>query len=170
MAANGVVSGAGAGHLLLDLPSRGYFSSSTASAALSAPVGLRLYVCDHETSPPDEQIIKTDPTNILIRSLTIKKAKGDLKAKEKPKSGADSSKGKRPAERATDDKSLAKRANTGSGTSSSRKEGGGASSLSEKDIQGCTVEKLRSMLKERNLPRTGKKEELIARLKQSMTL
>ena len=34
---------------------------------------------------------------------------------------------------------------------------GGSSSLSEKDIQGCTVEKLRTMLKERNLPRTGKK-------------
>jgi hypothetical protein len=33
----------------------------------------------------------------------------------------------------------------------------GSSSLLEKDIQSYTVEKLRSMLKERNLPRTGKK-------------
>lgn len=43
----------------------------------------------------DEQVIKTDQKNILIRSLTLKKSKGDLKGKDKPKPGADSSKGKR---------------------------------------------------------------------------
>jgi hypothetical protein len=43
----------------------------------------------------EDQVIKTDPTNILIRSLTIKKSKGESKAKEKQKSGADVMKGKR---------------------------------------------------------------------------
>lgn len=115
----------------------------------------------------DNQFIQTDPTNILIRSLTLKKAKGDSKDKERIKSATDSNKGKRPAERVAEDKIVAKRVNMGSGASSSRKEGG-LGSLSDKDIQGYTVEKLRLLLKERNLPRTGKKEELIARLKQSI--
>jgi hypothetical protein len=44
---------------------------------------------------PEDQVIKTDPTNILIRSLTIKKSKSESKAKEKQKSGADVMKGKR---------------------------------------------------------------------------
>lgn len=163
-AANGFVAGVGAEQSLRDLPSRGYFCSPVSSLN---PVALRVYVCDHDTSPPDNQFIQTDPTNILIRSLTLKKAKGDSKDKERIKSATDSNKGKRPAERVAEDKIVAKRVNMGSGASSSRKEGG-LGSLSDKDIQGYTVEKLRLLLKERNLPRTGKKEELIARLKQSI--
>ncbi|MCO5551135.1 hypothetical protein L7F22_004632 [Adiantum nelumboides] len=117
----------------------------------------------------EDQVISTDPTNILIRSLTLKRSKGDLKGKQKQKPGADSNRRKRPAERAADDKITSKKVNTSSGLSSSnRKENGGANSSTEKDFQGYTVEKLRSLLKEQNLPRTGKKEELIARLKQSL--
>ncbi|KAI5063558.1 hypothetical protein GOP47_0022105 [Adiantum capillus-veneris] len=157
-----------AGRLLLDLPSKGYFSSAT-NAAISAPMGLRLYVCDHETSPPEHQVIRTDRTNILIRSLTLKRSKNDSKGKQKQKPAGDSNRGKRPAERAADDKIVSKRANTSSGLSNNnRKENGGACPTTEKDFQGYTVEKLRSLLKERNLPRTGKKDELIARLKQSL--
>ncbi|KAH7279133.1 hypothetical protein KP509_37G006800 [Ceratopteris richardii] len=152
-----------AGRLLHDLPSKGNFSASTNAGSISS-TGLRFYVCDHDTSPPEDQIIKTDTKNILIRSLTLKKSKSDSKVKDKQRPGFEG-KAKRPAEKTADERMTSKRTNTGSGsTFSSRKE----NSLTERDLQGLTVEKLRSLLKERNLPRTGKKEELVARLKQSL--
>uniref|UniRef100_A0A7N0U4G9 DET1- and DDB1-associated protein 1 domain-containing protein n=1 Tax=Kalanchoe fedtschenkoi TaxID=63787 RepID=A0A7N0U4G9_KALFE len=40
---------------------------------------LRVYVSDHDTAPPEEQLIRTNQTNILIRSLTLKKNKCDFK-------------------------------------------------------------------------------------------
>eukprot|EP00249_Psilotum_nudum_P011209 c23029_g1_i1 orf=198-692(+) len=164
MALSGSLPGFGAGQFLTDLPSRGYFSSS--AVLPSSPGALRVYICDHDTSPPDEQLIKTDPTNILIRSLTLKKAKRDLTTKEKGKSPVDSAKGKRPAD-VIPDENLSKKVNAGSGSANSRKDCG-PNRLSDKDIQRCTVEKLRTLLKERGLPLKGKKEELIARLKRCL--
>jgi hypothetical protein len=41
---------------------------------------------------------------------------------------------------------------------------GGSSRLSGKNLQVCTVQQLKAMLKEMNLPLKGNKEELIARL------
>ncbi|KAG9143310.1 hypothetical protein Leryth_010231 [Lithospermum erythrorhizon] len=56
---------------LSNLPSRGLFSTTTPS---SSTLGCtRVYICDHDTSPPQNQLIKTDQMNILIRSLLIKK-------------------------------------------------------------------------------------------------
>ncbi|XP_057857092.1 uncharacterized protein LOC131066365 isoform X2 [Cryptomeria japonica] len=137
------------------LPSRGCFS---APFTPSNPDGLRPYVCDHDTAPPEDQVIKTDSTNILIRSLTLKKGKTEPKPKDnKRKPVAENVKGKRPAEKPLDDKSSAKRPNSE----------GGSSRLSEKDLQSFTVEKLRSLLKEKGLPIKGKKDELITRLRSS---
>ncbi|KAJ7522574.1 hypothetical protein O6H91_18G018100 [Diphasiastrum complanatum] len=151
----------GASHYLHDLPSRGYFSSSV---SCSNPGGLRVYICDHETTPPEEQLIKTDTTNILIRSLTLKKGIKESKSKVI----AESSTGKRPAEQLTEEKASSKRVNTGSGAANNSRKDGGISRLSDKDLQGFTVERLKFLLKEKGLPLKGKKEELIARLKRHM--
>eukprot|EP01018_Ginkgo_biloba_P014245 Gb_03446 [translate_table: standard] len=157
----GTGSGSGAGQYLMDLPSRGYFTSTVPSSTLG---GLRVYVCDHNTSPSEEQLIKTDSTNILIRSLTLKKSKADAKPKDnKGKVVAENGRGKRPAP--VDEKPNAKRAKTSSAVGSSKKEGG-PSQLSDRELQMYTVDTLRSLLRERGLPTKGKKEELIARLKQ----
>jgi hypothetical protein len=49
--------------------------------------GMKVYVCQHDTAPPDEQLIKTDSTNILIRALTLKKEKGRTEQKAKDSKG-----------------------------------------------------------------------------------
>ncbi|KAL0686272.1 hypothetical protein Bca4012_053120 [Brassica carinata] len=85
------------------------------------------------------QQIRTNQQNILIRSLSLKKQKGDSSSK------------KRPANKALDDRSSAKRpANV------SRQEGS-SSGTREKDFQSLTVEKLRALLKEKGLPTKGRK-------------
>ncbi|XP_077250328.1 protein LOWER TEMPERATURE 1-like [Tasmannia lanceolata] len=149
---------AGASKYLTNLPSRGLFSSILSSSNLG---GIRVYVCEHNTLPPAEQLIKTNQTNILIRSLTLNKQKGDSSSNDiKVKGTTEGAKGKRSAERNVDGRSLAKRANI-SGPSS-RQDG---SSKRPEDFQTLKVEKLRALLKERGLPTKGKKDELIARLK-----
>ncbi|KAH9331414.1 hypothetical protein KI387_003522, partial [Taxus chinensis] len=84
--------------------------------------GLRPYICDHNTAPPEDQVIKTDSTNILIRSLTLKKGKAEPKPKDnKRKAVSENGKGKRPAEKPLDDKSSSKRPNSGTASASSKK-------------------------------------------------
>ncbi|RID76901.1 hypothetical protein BRARA_B03851 [Brassica rapa] len=131
---------------LSDLPSRGFLSSTVVS---SNPGSFRVYICEHDTSPPEGQQIRTNQQNILIRSLSLKKQKGDSSSK------------KRPANKALDNRSSAKRP-----TNVSRLEGSN-SGTGEKDFQSLTVEKLRALLKEKGLPTKGRKDELIARLKDA---
>ncbi|KAJ6800151.1 uncharacterized protein M6B38_205065 [Iris pallida] len=101
-----------ASSLLANLPSRGLLSSTVLSSNLG---GIRVYVCDHDTSPPEEQLIKTNTTNILIRALQINKQKSD--AKDAASKG---NKGKRSAGRSLESRTPAKRANTGGASSSTR--------------------------------------------------
>ncbi|THU54205.1 hypothetical protein C4D60_Mb10t22590 [Musa balbisiana] len=148
----------GASKYLAGLPSRGLFSS----AVLSNPGGIRVYVCDHETAPPEGQVIKTNSTNILIRALQINKQKSDAKDVI-AKSAADSNTVKRSAVRTSERRSPPKKTKTSSASTSHR--GSSSSELSEKKLQTMTVERLRALLKERGLSPKGKKDELIARLK-----
>lgn len=153
---------AGAAQFLSNLPSRGCF----VQPATSTSGQLTTYICQHDTSPPDEQLIKTDSTNILIRALTLgkKKGKGEPKSATKDNKGkvpaTEESKGKRPAERLPEEKPILKRANVGGASAPE----GGTSRYAEKDLQTLTVQKLKSMLKEKGLPLKGLKDELIARL------
>ncbi|KAH7667063.1 DET1- and DDB1-associated protein 1 N-terminal [Dioscorea alata] len=62
----------GAVKQLVGLPSRGLFSSTILSSNLGE---MRVYVCDHNTAPPEEQVIKTNGMNILIKALQINKEK-----------------------------------------------------------------------------------------------
>ncbi|CAI6009006.1 unnamed protein product [Closterium sp. NIES-65] len=71
------VSSAAMSSLLANLPSRGNFSAAACTLSSSIPV----YICDHDTSPPSDQIITTDPTNILLRALTMKKTRDAEAAK-----------------------------------------------------------------------------------------
>ncbi|XP_057420268.1 uncharacterized protein LOC130714383 [Lotus japonicus] len=129
---------------LTNLPSRGLFSSPVIS---SNPGGMRVYVCDHETSPPEDQLIKTNQQNILIRSLTLK-------------NGSDASK-KRTAEKALDSRASAKRT-----TPINTRQEGSNSQTPNRDFHSLTVERLRALLKAKGLSTKGKKEELITRLKE----
>ncbi|KAH7549729.1 hypothetical protein ACOSP7_025351 [Xanthoceras sorbifolium] len=142
--------------ILANLPSRGLFSSTVVSSNLD---GMRDYVCVHDTSPPADQLIKTNQQNILIRSLTLKKQKGDPSSKDAK--GVATADKKRAAERVLDSRAPAKRA---SSQSTSRQEGSN-SRATEKDFHSLTVERLRLLLKEKGLSPKGKKDELIARLK-----
>ncbi|GBG82803.1 hypothetical protein CBR_g36334 [Chara braunii] len=169
---------------LAGLPSRGNFAKTTPGSVLQGL--LPVYICDRDTSPPEEQYIRTDTTNILIRAL--KKGKDDSKAKDlKGKAAQEDHKGKRPSAAGLDDRPM-KRVNASGGSggghepgtqgaavgSSGRKENAGGSSggvsgkMSEKELQNLTVDKLKALLKENGLPLKGKKDELIARAKRAM--
>ncbi|XP_004515818.1 protein LOWER TEMPERATURE 1 [Cicer arietinum] len=145
----------GASQFLTNLPSRGTFSSTIYSSNQS---GMRVYVCDHDTSPPEGQHIKTNQQNILIRSLTLKKQKADSSSKD----GSDSSR-KRTAEKVLDSRASAKKPNS---QSNSRQEGSSGQS-SNRDFQSLTVERLRALLRAKGLSAKGKKDELITRLRDA---
>ncbi|CAJ1943632.1 unnamed protein product [Sphenostylis stenocarpa] len=147
-------SSSGASSFLANLPSRGHFSSTILS---SNPGGIRAYVCDHDTTPPEGQHIKTNQQNILIRSLTLKKQRGDSSSKD----GSDGSR-KRNAEKVME-RSSAKKTNN---QINSRQEGSN-SQTATRDFHNLTVERLRALLKAKGLSTKGKKEELITRLKDA---
>ncbi|XVF54680.1 hypothetical protein PTKIN_Ptkin05aG0200300 [Pterospermum kingtungense] len=146
------LTASGASKFLSNLPSRGHLSSTVISSNLG---GMRVYICEHNTSPPESQHIKTNQQNILIRSLMLNNKKGDSSSKD-VKAAAEGTR-KRTAERVMDSRASAKKANTQKGSSSR---------AAERDYHSLTVERLRALLKERGLSPKGKKEELIARLKR----
>ncbi|KAK4362577.1 hypothetical protein RND71_017818 [Anisodus tanguticus] len=138
----------GAAKYLADLPSRGLFSSTVPS---STPGGMRIYVCDHETSPPEDQLIKTNQQNILIRSLMLKK--GDYSSKEGKGIFSNDNGRKRAAEKALDGRVSTKKAATSNQAASGQEN----SKTRTPNIQNMTVEKLRAMLKEKGLSLRGRK-------------
>ncbi|KAK1433912.1 hypothetical protein QVD17_10830 [Tagetes erecta] len=140
----------GPSKFLFNLPSKGLFSSATVSSNLS---GMRVYVPDSDTSPPENQLIKTDQMNILIRSLLIKQhQKTESSAKAV---GTKEGSRKRASERASDGRTSTKR--------TASKQEGPKSRLPE-NLNTLTVERLRVLLRERGLSQRGRKDELIVRL------
>ncbi|CAL4892402.1 unnamed protein product [Urochloa decumbens] len=144
--------------LLAGLPSRGNFTESDIASSMG---GLKVYICLHDTTPPEGQVVKTDTNNILIRALQLNKHKSEAKDVS-CKTPGESSRGKRNL----DGKNPSKRPNIGSSAGSSAHEES-SSGFSELTLQSFTVEKLRSLLKERGLSPKGKKDELIARLREA---
>ncbi|KAK4350632.1 hypothetical protein RND71_029945 [Anisodus tanguticus] len=140
----------GAAKYLADLPSLGLFSSTVPS---STPGGMRIYVCDHETSPPEDQLIKTNQQNILIRSLMLKKQKGDYSSKDGKGISSNDNGRKRAAEKALDGRASTKKATTSNQAASGQE----TSKSRTPDIHNMTVEKLRAMLKEKGLSLRGRK-------------
>jgi len=124
---------------LANLPSRGNFVDENCNLSLSeSPV----YICHHDTQAPEHQRIRTDPTNILIRGLKMKKA-ADAQA---------NAKGKRQGESPDTDRA-------------SKKPAKGGKSVKASELHNYTVENLKSLLREHGLPVGGKKDDLINRLK-----
>ncbi|XP_011044158.1 PREDICTED: uncharacterized protein LOC105139431 [Populus euphratica] len=151
---------ADASKFLANLPSRG-FLSSTVSSSSSNPGGMRVYICEHDTSPPEGQQIKTNQTNILIRSLQLNKQKGDSSSKDVKGVAANEGSRKRAPEKALNSRASAKRGNN----QISSREDESDSHTSDKDYYSLTVERLRALLKERGLSPKGRKDELVARLR-----
>ncbi|XP_062203514.1 uncharacterized protein LOC133905768 isoform X2 [Phragmites australis] len=152
-----------AANFLAGLPSCGNFTDSNIAHSMG---GLKVYLCLHDTAPPEGQVVKTDTNNILIRALQLNKQKSEAKDAS-CKTPGESSRGKRNAARNLDGKNPSKRPNTGSSAGSSAHEES-SSGFSEQTLQSFTVEKLRSLLKERGLSPKGKKDELIARLREAL--
>ncbi|CAA2955882.1 Hypothetical predicted protein [Olea europaea subsp. europaea] len=146
---------AGAAKFLVGLPSRGLLSSTVVS---SKPGMMRVYVCDHDTSPPDDQLIKTNQMNILIRSLMLMNQRTDSCSKDGK--GIDENQGlrKRTAERHLDGKA-SKRAMLSTDLQV------GSQSCEPDNLHFLTVERLRALLKEKGLPVRGRKDVLISRLR-----
>ncbi|KAK6118089.1 hypothetical protein DH2020_048162 [Rehmannia glutinosa] len=147
----------GASRFLANLPSRGNFSSTVLS---TNPKGMRVYMCHHDTSPPVDQVITTNQTNILIRSLMLQKSNSS--SKDGKSTAANQSSRKRPAEKALVDKAAGKKAMSSTELDSSQ---GTLSLNANKDLQSLTVQRLRALLKEKGLSTKGRKDELIARLR-----
>ncbi|KAL8118486.1 hypothetical protein AgCh_016128 [Apium graveolens] len=124
---------------------------------------MRVYVCEHDTSPPENQLIKTNQTNILIRSLVLKKRKVDSISKDGKAVSVTESSRKRAPERIVEGRTPSKRGM--SNTQNSSHPEGSKSRAPEKDLQSLTVERLRAVLKEKGLSARGKKDELVARLR-----
>ncbi|KAL3748028.1 hypothetical protein ACJRO7_009278 [Eucalyptus globulus] len=150
-----------ASKLLSNLPSRGLFSSTVLS---SNPGGMRVYVCEHDTSPPEGQVIKTNQQNILIRALTIRKQRGEPSSRTAKGVAIAEGSRKRASERLLDSGTSSKRP---AGQAGSRQEGS-SNHLLDRDLHSLTVERLRALLKERGLSTKGKKDELILRLKSAI--
>ncbi|KAL4559790.1 hypothetical protein LXL04_031936 [Taraxacum kok-saghyz] len=150
----------GASKFLADLPSKGLFSSSVISSNLG---GMRVYITDHDTTPPENQLIKTDQVNILIRSLLLKQQKSGTTSKNTK--GANENSRKRAPERTADGRASAKRA---ASTSQNGSRQDVLKSQIPENLQSLTVERLRALLKERSLSVKGKKDELIARLRSTI--
>ncbi|XP_023766706.1 uncharacterized protein LOC111915263 [Lactuca sativa] len=151
----------GAFKLLADLPSKGLFSSTVVSSNLG---GMRVYITDRDTSPPENQLIKTDQMNILIRSLLLKQQQ-KAESSAKGASGKESSR-KRGLERGVDGRATTKRG-ASNGQHGSQPEGSRSHSHVPENLQSLTVEKIRALLKERGLSLKGKKDELIMRLRNA---
>ncbi|KAL4561177.1 hypothetical protein LXL04_033340 [Taraxacum kok-saghyz] len=151
----------GASKFLADLPSKGLFSSSVISSNLG---GMRVYITDHDTTPPENQLIKTDQVNILIRSLLLKQQQKSGTTSKNAKGATENSR-KRAPERTADGRASSKRA--ASTTQNGSRQDVLKSQIPE-NLQSLTVERLRALLKERSLSVKGKKDELIARLRSTI--
>jgi septal ring-binding cell division protein DamX len=151
------------------------------SAFVSAPVP---YIAAHNTSPPPNQIVKTDPTSLLIKSLQSRKAKEEPK-KKKPAARQPADKGKRPAE-ATADEEGSKPAKkgpaasidaSGAGPSNASAQAAGPSMLPPSETEYTiellskrTIKDLQAILKAWSLPISGKKDELCRRIFEQQEL
>jgi hypothetical protein len=135
----------------------------------AAPVG---YVADHDTDPPADQVIKTDPTSILIRGLQGKKAKEEAKKRHQQTARA-ADKGKRPADsleagrapkRIAPGEAGPSGASLGAGTSSPFETLASHGTFNRLNLVAKTIKDLQTILRAWGLPVTGKKDDLISRI------
>lgn len=136
------------------LPVRGNLTEGAVCLSKRVPT----YVCDHDTSAPAHQVITTDTTNILIRSLRIKRGKEEGSKQDRAGNG------KRTADSPLDNLARPQKRAAGKGKEEEPK----GQKMSEKELEALTVDKLKALLKEKGCTVKGKKEELLARVKKLM--
>ena len=131
----------------------------------SAPIP---YIADHDTAPPESQIVKTDPSSLLIRSLQIRKAREEGSKKAKRPFATD--KGKRPAnEIPAQDQNTAKQVkqnskNVGEAGPSSSVPAPSRGYFTKLGLQAKTIKDLQAILRNWSLTTSGRKEDLIQRI------
>jgi hypothetical protein len=151
---------------------RGWLTSvQPGSAFVSAPVP---YIAAHNTAPPPNQVVKTDPTSLLIKSLQSRKAKEEAPKKKTSRQPAD--KGKRPAEGAAagEGSKPAKKGPaadaSGAGPSNASAQAGTSilpaneTSYTLELLLKKTIKDLQAILKAWSLPISGKKDDLASRI------
>ena len=154
---------------LANLPVRGDFFTRY-ERGTPTMVEPPAYVCDHDTEPPQHQVIGSDKTNVLIRFLTLKKNKEerakDAAAKgKKAVSGHANDKGKRPADALDEPDRPNKRPAFESYVETARRARDLASEpYTLAELQSKKMEELRDILKNKNQPLKGRKDELIQRI------
>ncbi|KAG6383756.1 hypothetical protein SASPL_156477 [Salvia splendens] len=130
--------------------------------------GARVYICHRDTSPPDNQVIRTNQTNILIRSLMLMKQKGDSGSRDGKGAGSSQGSRKRAAEKSLDGKAAGKKAMSSTQHGSSQGNETLYCSVIEHfrsppfdlflgKLQSLTVDKLRALLRDKGLSATGRK-------------
>lgn len=146
-----------------NLPSRGNLTATVPGQSLyKAP---QTYLAQHPTAPPEEQVITTDPENVLLRVLKLSQKREGPKGKaDKAKAG---DKSKRPAAEAAEGVPTSKRHNAQAATAdgdagSSRGAKGEKYTLQE--LQGKTNKALMDLLKDKGQSTKGKKEDLVKRI------
>jgi hypothetical protein len=139
--------------LLDNLPSSG----TCTAARPGSHGGLAPYVAAHDTAPPAEQVIGTDSTNLLIRTLTLKKEREERARKEAEGAG----KGKRKEAEGGGAGGAGGGAG-GSGAPAAKRaapdeggEGGGVTTRAA--ARGFDVKQLKAALQKRGLPVSGNK-------------
>lgn len=150
---------------LSNLPARGLPVSCEAVATTT-------YIATHDTQPPPHQIVQTDQSTTALLRL-IRKAKAGAQAAAGTQKGAprkttdDALKGKRTAE-ATDERPNKKPNTAGPNTAGAAAPAGTQAkrlpALTADELKSRTIPQLQELLRERTLPVSGRKEELIRRL------
>lgn len=119
----------------------------------------------HETNPPEEQRLKTDPTSILITSLMARRGKNPSKdaQKEQQQKKKREEKGKRPAEGdpSSGEEPQSKRSH---GVGSDEASGSGTKQYTKNELENMTVKQLQLVLQQKGLPVSGRKDVLVQRV------
>lgn len=117
------------------------------------------YVAVHDTSPPHGQIVTTDPSSLLIKSLKARKSGQQIRKKQ-----IAVDKGKRPADGQPEGQQGSKKRGVAEDASTSRQ---GAVTYSKIQLENKTVKDIQKILQEMGLPVSGKKEVLVQRVLQN---
>lgn len=138
---------------------RGLLTGLQAGAVFfSAPAS---YIAMHDTSPPSSQVVMTDPSSLLIKSLQARKGKKAVTKRDV--------KGKRSAEQEASGRIVAKKSAIEGSASGSRPSAVGqeqqqGQQSSRSELEAKTVKELQNILQSMNLPVSGRKGALIDRV------
>lgn len=150
---------------LENLPSRGNLTATIPGQSLYKQP--QTYLAQHPTAPPAEQIITTDPENVLLRVLKLAQRREGPKSKADKAKAADKS--KRPASEGAEGAPASKKQNTQANAATAENDvgsskGSKSDSFSLHELQGKTNKALMDLLRDKGQSTKGKKEDLVKRI------